>query len=503
MTVSHPVEVELKLALPPEQATTFLKLMARRRGAPVQQNLLTRYFDTADFALSAQGIALRVRRVGRRWIQTLKTEGERFGGLSVRAEYEMSIARSIPDWNRFPAEARDRVPEALRAQLVPVFETRFSRTAWLIGSRSGAKIEVMLDVGEVRAGTRSQPICEIELELKAGQPDSLFELAQGWAHRLDFIPLDVSKAERGVRLAHDEDPAPVKSTPVTLDGATSVEDGFVVICQDCLAQFQANLPGVLASDDIEYVHQARVALRRLRAVLRLYRRVCVLPEQLMGGLRTLTAALGPARDWDVLCGETLTAIAPHHVDADTWQQGFAVLAAHRIEVRTGMQAALRQAHPGAWLLAFQRWLQQRGWRAAQEAQRFVQLSALEAWARRALKKRHRPIVRGARNFAQLQPLQRHALRIAIKRQRYATEFFMALFASRTAACYLTALRNAQDSLGRANDAHIAFELMKAAQAETGPMGHFVLGWLAAKQAEAANGESAGHMRAFLKLKAYW
>ena len=67
-----------------------------------------------------------------------------------------------------------------------------------------------------------------------------------------------------------------------------------------LAQFQANLPGVLASDNIEYVHQARVALRRLRAALRLYRKVCVLPDELMDGLRALAAALGPARDWDVL-----------------------------------------------------------------------------------------------------------------------------------------------------------------------------------------------------------
>src|SRR5512135_971221 len=149
MTVPQPLEIELKLALPPQQAAAFLKRMARRRGTPVQQALLTRYFDTPDFALSAQGVALRVRRVGRRWLQTLKTEGERRGGLSRRVEFEVPVGRGIPDWQRFPAEAQGYVAEALRAQLGPVFETRFHRTAWLLKGKGGAQIEVALDVGAV------------------------------------------------------------------------------------------------------------------------------------------------------------------------------------------------------------------------------------------------------------------------------------------------------------------------------------------------------------------
>ncbi|MCL5061110.1 MAG: CHAD domain-containing protein, partial [Candidatus Thermoplasmatota archaeon] len=512
----------------------------------VQQALHTRYFDTPDFALSAQGVALRVRRAGRRWMQTLKTEGERQGGLSRRAEYEMAVARGSPDWGRFPADALACVPEALRAQLVPVFETHFNRTAWLLKGKGGARIEVALDVGEVRAGEHSQPICEIELELKAGQPDALFALALEWAGAFDCLPFDVSKAERGVRLAHGVAAAPATAAPLVLDDGMSVEDGFAAICQACLAQFQANLPGVLfplpnpdgttshstkpASgqvagylplageganagpkpiDDIEYVHQARVALRRLRAALRLYRKACVPPDELLDGLRTLAAALGPARDWDVLCGETLPAIAPRYPDADAWQRGLQALERRRTEVRVAMREALTQARPGAWLLAMQRWLLQRGWRSVPEEQRSVQLSPLDAWARRALQKGHRPIVRSARNFGKLASAQRHALRIAIKRQRYAAEFFQSLFGAppeghkRRQGRYLRVLRNAQDSLGRANDAHVAWGLLTASQVESGPMGDFALGWLAAKQAEAANGESARHARAFLKLKAYW
>src|SRR5512143_3090773 len=362
MTTPPPMEIELKLALPPQQAAAFLKRMARRRSVPVQQDLVTRYFDTPDFVLSAQGVALRVRRVGRRWLQTLKTEGERQGGLSRRVEFEMPVAGGALDWSRFPAEALAYVPESLREQVGPVFETRFHRTAWLLKAKGGAQIEVALGVGAVVVGERSQPICEIELELKAGQPDALFALALEWAGACDCVPCDVSQAGRGVRLPHGMEAAPVKSVALVLDDGMSVEGGFAAIVQGCLAQLQANLPGVLASDDIEYAHQARVALRRLRAALRLFRRTCVLPDALMNGLRALATKLGPARDWDVLCIETLPSIAPHYADQTCWLHGAAALEVQRAQVRAAMRAALVQGQPGAWLLTMQRWRLQHGWR---------------------------------------------------------------------------------------------------------------------------------------------
>jgi CHAD domain-containing protein len=170
-----------------------------------------------------------------------------------------------------------------------------------------------------------------------------------------------------------------------------------------------------------------------------------------------------------------------------------------------MRNALAQARPGAWLLAFQRWLLQHGWRAVPDAQRFAQLSPLDAWACRALAKGHRLVVRDARSFGKLAPAQRHLLRIAIKRQRYAAEFFQTLFSGKRQTRYLTALRLAQDGLGQANDAHIAWSLLTswAAPSDSAPVRDFALGWLAVKQAAAANGETAGLVRDILKSKRYW
>lgn len=502
MTVPHPMEVELKLALPPQQVEAFLKLMSRRR-APVQQALLTRYFDTPDFALSAKGVALRVRRVEQRWLQTLKTEGERTGGLSRRVEYEMPIRRGEPDWALFPPEARIWVPEALRAQVQPVFETRFKRTAWQIKGARGAAIEVALDIGRVIAGKRSQPICEIELELKAGQPDALFELAQRWARRLDCLPFDTSKAERGVRLAHDQSSAPEKSTPLGLHKGMTAEEGFAAAVQACLTQFQANLPGVLDSDDIEYVHQARVALRRLRAVLRAFRKTCTPPDELLDGLRALNEVLARVRDLDVLCAETLPGIAPYFVDQRVWQAGMDILEAHRRQVRASMQQAVLRLRPGVWLLAFQRWLLQQGRHHDGGPHPTVQPLPLKVWARRTLKKGHRALEQEICTQAHDMPERCHALRITIKHQRYAVGFFGALVGCLELDRYQALLRELQSELGRLHDTSMAFELISKLGDEMGTMRPFLLGWLAARQQCGLHGTIENKLKNFVKRAPCW
>ena len=510
-------ETELKLALPAGQVPVFERLMARRRSVPVRQQLLTRYFDTPDFALSRRGVAVRIRRVGRRWLQTLKTEGERGGGFSQREEYETPAPRNALDWARFPPAAQAHVPEVLRAQLVPVFETRFKRTAWLVRGPAGARIEVALDVGEVRAGERTLPLCEVELELKSGQPDALFALALAWTGQTDgerqgWLPLDVSKAERGVRLAHDEKAAPVMVTPVPLPGDGSMEGGFVAICTACLAQFQANLPGVLEDEDIEYVHQARVALHRLRVALRLYRGVCPLPQEvLLTGLRALATALGPARDWDVLCSVTLPAIAPGFDDPPAWQQMMQAMASRRMAARQAMRDAIVQARPAAWLLTFHRWLAQRAWRNL-PAGRVAQQEPLRPWAGRALHAGHKKVVRSARDFGQLNPQQRHALRIFVKRQRYAAEFFEALHAAKVQTRYLRNLRNLQSSLGRANDVHIARALLAGTRDVDQSVGagfeascavSFVQGWLARQAGDTSDPAILKGLKYMKKFRSSW
>ena len=527
-------EIELKLALELNQVDAFRRLMARRRSQPSRQELQTYYFDTPELALGDLGMALRLRRSGKRWIQTLKTEGNRTGGLSVRAEYETPVSGHALDLSRLPQQALEQIPQALREQLVPVFETRFVRTAWLLPGQRGARIEVALDVGEVCAGGRVLPVCEIELELKAGRSDALFDLALFLAERMPMLPLDASKAERGAMLARDMAHAPVKAGSLTLARDMIAEDGFAAICAACLAHFQANLPGLLLplpnpppqagprypagvegvnarpepiDGDPEYLHQARVALRRLRAGLRLYRNSCPLPagesDGLQAGLRALAAALGPARDWDVLCLETLPAIQPHFADADEWGQFAAAAEAQRRAMRQDMLSAIRQANPGRWLLQFHRWLAEHGWRENPES-RLAQLESLSRFAAQALHKGRRRIRRMGRNFSRLTPEQRHALRIAIKRQRYAAEFFRNLYPEQASARYVRALALAQDALGRANDARVAKDRLHDMR-DSGcafAVG-FADGWLARQALETPPRKIARQVQAIMQWKCYW
>lgn len=475
------LEIELKLTLEAHQILAFKRLMARRRVAPTTHNLLTRYFDTPDFALGDLGVALRIRQVGRRWIQTLKVEGDRHGGLSVRAEYESPVPDSMLDFSCLPEQALAHIPPPLIKQLAPMFETCFTRTTWLIRNRSGALIEVALDVGEIRAGTRVQALCEVELELKSGRADALRDLALALSERISLLPFDSSKAERGIQLARGVQAAPARARAIKLSRSMTVEDGFVVICSACLAQFQANLPGVLWNDDPEYLHQARVALRQLRAALRLFRRVCPLTAiELQHSLRSWVAVMGPARDWDVLCGETLPAIAPHFHDAQAWAHFAEAADAQRQSARQAMRTALTETNPGRGLLQFQRWLTRTPWRiSTDQAQRMAQLQPLSEFAARALHAGQRKVRRRAQDFGQLSPGARHALRILVKRQRYAAEFFKFLHVGGKGKSYLQALVLAQDGLGRVNDAHVASSLLNTLpEARDKQVAAFVEGWLA-------------------------
>lgn len=466
-------ETELKLALPPDAADTFVRRMAAWRQTPTRQHLVTRYYDTPAFDLAAAGVAVRVRRVGRRWVQTLKTEGDRAGGLSLRGEYETPAPGGRLDWARFPDAARARVPEPWRARLGVVFETDFVRTAWRL-RRGDATIEVALDVGEIRAGARRLPLSEVELELERGDVDALYALAIQLAEDVDLVPDDASKAERGTRLAQGLADAPRRAGPVALDRGMDVGEAFAAICRACLGQLQANLHGI-GGEDPEFLHQARVALRQLRAARRLFAAACPLPASLDEGLDRLAGALGTARDWDVLCLQVLPAIAPHYPEAARWARLTAAAGRERQAARAAMQATLSQVRPGRWLLAFHRWLAQPGCGGEGAAA----VSGLVPFVRAALARGLRRIRRRGEHWKTLTAPQRHALRIAIKRQRYAMGFFRTLL-PRSCEATIEGLAELQDALGRANDERVAARLLAglaAADDDVHATG-FAAGWLA-------------------------
>ena len=176
-------EIELKLALPGADPRTVGEQMAQlpllADLAPVQQKLRNIYFDTPAQDLRQQRAALRLRSLRQgsgktRWLQTLKTAGTATAGLSQRGEWEAAVHEGQLDpvaLQGTPWPTLDQDGQWL-AQLAPCFETESTRTLRLFTADDGSRIEVVLDVGSVRAGDQRAALCEVELELLKGSPDA-------------------------------------------------------------------------------------------------------------------------------------------------------------------------------------------------------------------------------------------------------------------------------------------------------------------------------------------
>ncbi|MBU0901395.1 MULTISPECIES: CYTH domain-containing protein [Pseudomonas] len=201
-------------------------LKKRNKSGWEPRELFNQYFDTPERDLAAAKVALRVRRDGEQFIQTLKTRGQSVAGLSERNEWDWNLAKAKLDLKKlddscWPAA----LAELDKKQLVPIFTTDFIREkAEIAWGRGKAKvvIEAALDLGKVIAGEGEEEICELELELRQGEPDALLELAAELAADLALMPCDISKAERGYRLFDASSyslnlPAPAVSAETSLD----------------------------------------------------------------------------------------------------------------------------------------------------------------------------------------------------------------------------------------------------------------------------------------------
>ncbi|MFC5429003.1 CYTH domain-containing protein [Paraburkholderia denitrificans] len=206
------IEREIKLALPRDAVDAALRLFASRAGTAGRAVRLENiYFDTPALTLARAKSALRLRRTPDGWLQTFKTAGVAQNGLHARHEWEMPVAGEALETARLLRECDDAgvadVATALAdaaSELIALFRTDFTRTLWMLAV-DDAQIEAAVDQGEITANvngeTRRTPICEIELELKAGDEAALHKLAAQLTAELPGLsPENISKAQRGYRL---------------------------------------------------------------------------------------------------------------------------------------------------------------------------------------------------------------------------------------------------------------------------------------------------------------
>lgn len=506
-------ETELKLRLPPEALPRLrrLTLPGDAAGArAVSEKLHSTYFDTPDFLLRRNGVALRLRRARRGWVQTLKGGGGAGAGLHQRAEWECKVAGPQLELDRLPGPmAVLLLPPGVREDLRPVFTTEFSRRRRMLRFEGGDAVEFCVDRGEVRSEHASSPICEIELELRSGSPLRLFDIGLALVRELPVRLENQSKAERGYALSRGEPPAPRKAVAVALTPETPVNTAFRAIMLACLEQLHANEDGVLEGRDVEYLHQMRVALRRLRSALGIFRAVFP-PETLQPArdeLKWLAGRLGPARDWDVFLTETLP-----RVKAAPGETAFQALRESAQQVRG---QALAQAHEAVqssryqeMLLDLGAWLAAEPWLGSADAEALARARGpVSEFARDTLERLQRKVRKRGRGFDYLAPQERHRVRIAAKRLRYAGEFFAALYPPKPVRRYLKALAGLQDVLGALNDAATTEGLLREALAASrepaaAAGAGFVGGWVAA-DAEHRAAHAKAAWKDFLACEPFW
>jgi len=448
-------EVELKLALAEDHQARFLRhpLLKQALGRHVE-SLDNIYYDTEDLSLRRRGIGLRLRRKGRIWLQTVKLAGAAHAGLSSRPEWEVPYAGHFDFSGVDDSSVREWLqrPKTL-ARIVPICETRFRRITWTFAAPPGTVL-ITLDRGWIIGSGRREAISEVELELAGAPVHAIFALAAQLAQRVALTPSVLSKAERGYRLHLGTPPQPFKAETVALSPAMPPFEAFRRIALSCLEHLQQNHHGALTSDDPEYIHQMRVATRRLRAALRLF--APVLPERLADSLRTPFAALmtqlGRARDLDVL----LTEIANPVLTALPNEPRLPALASditnRRYAARAEALALLAAPDYGRTLLG------------ALEALHPVPTTdgaamPLRAFARERLRRLRKKLRRLAAAADLQDPASLHALRIGVKRLRYALEFFAPLAPERAFVRALQRLAGVQDTLGQLNDLANAGDLL--------------------------------------------
>ncbi|MBA3756340.1 MAG: CHAD domain-containing protein [Nitrosomonas sp.] len=450
------MEIELKLALHSRHTGRVRRHPLLNKITPEQRLLLSIYFDTPKFDLMRRGIALRVRQVDDRWIQTLKAEAQSVGALSSRPEWEMSVSDgNHPDFSVLPQTALDLLSGIKLKRIAPVFTTEFQRTTWQIDNNA-AQVEVALDTGKIYAGEMHRDICEVEIELKSGAPTFLFDAA---TQLLQQVPLHIeprSKAERGYILSSAVNPTPIKTIHATIHQNQTAGEAGNAILQAALVQMVANVPGFLDhAHDTEYLHQLRIALRRLRTSVLLMKSLGQTPPKWNQPLRESIHALNPARDWDVFLHETL----PEILTVLQASSGNAPVEDAALALMQNTATHARQRGQ-AWLLkpAFTQLVLDIG-RSLLVAPTDMQIRDTKGWAEAILEKRWQKLRKHCRGFAKLDPAGRHRVRIAAKKMRYTTEAFAPLYGKR-ANHFITALAALQDELGHENDARIGMQLLR-------------------------------------------
>ena len=449
--MDDPVEIELKLEYERAHRDRLAGSALLGGQGTERKNLIATYFDTPDLRVYSAGYAVRIRKDGEDQIQTVKASASTAGALFMRGEWERPIDEAKPILDESAGPLARCLDAVTLGQVEPIFTSDVERLSGMI-EHAGTTIEYSIDSGEVRAGQRRAALSEIELELKTGSPQMLFDLARSLNEE---VPLRLgvrSKSGRGYALVKGGLSSAAKAEAIRLPREMGAADAFITIAGSCLKQYRLNETLLLETEAVEAVHQARVGLRRLRSAFTLFKPLFAGDDRavlLAAELRWLAGELGAIRDIDVLLPQ---------LDGPRRAALAAIRESHFSHLRNLLESSRVRLLP----IELAEWLAIGSWKTLHQDPRLHE-QMIPLFAANRLDRLRKRIKREGRRLARVDAAHRHEVRKDAKKLRYAAEFFVSLFPGRKAhrrrEHLLDRLEALQDKLGKLNDMAAAPELL--------------------------------------------
>ena len=497
-------EFELKFEIP--QTSVLRVAAALKDGEFIRTRLQAKYFDTVDRALAGSGVVVRVRKEGRRWVQTAKAPT---GGTLERLEHNVSLARTAKGAEPEVDLARHRgtavgkaIAKALNHKagdsypdLAPMYETDVQRIARLVVV-DGSLVEIAFDQGRIRSGAESLPICELEVELKKGQPQHAVALARKCCAEYGLTLSSITKSMKGQRLSRGIAAGHAVSATAPAFGRNATGAQIVAaVLQSCLSQILPNASEIAAASgdsDPDHVHQLRVGIRRLRTALREL-------DGLTGGfdlawesaLVHVFRKLGEFRDHGHLERDLLPKLQAVGGPALNLALSGTVVSSPGTAVRTPvfqdvLLSLIGFAHQTVPHLTGNDM-------SGRDAVGKILRTRLARLRSQALKE--------GKKFTELNETNQHRVRKRLKRLRYLSEFSAPFFKPRKLNAFVAALKPAQEALGVFNDELMALQALRK-QAGADPRAWFGVGWLESRRAGNAR-DCLQTIEAFAKVQPFW
>ncbi len=496
------LEIELKLQVP-EAARAAVEAAVAGRSPSPRLRLQAAYVDTPDRRLAAAGLALRLRREGRQWVQTLK--GSLADGIS---RHEHNVARgATADMPAFEPQLHsgtaigERLLAVLADEPAAPLAVRYRtdirrRTRVLVVRAPGqpqARVELAFDHGSIAADGAAIAVCELEIELLTGAPDAVIATARRWVARHGLWLDARSKAERGDLLARGERMAPPTRAAQAphIDMSMSAAAAWRVVLCHCAAQVIGNASQIASGEHLdEHVHQLRVGLRRLRSAVALFEGVA--DAALGEAAAQLFRRLGALRDRAAIDAAFAADLSAAQRQAGLPDEPAAPPPASLESAAEVLREGTSQALLLDLLAAMQREIGEVAFDAEPPLKKGL-AARLNRW--------HRQVLADATHHDALDDESRHRLRKRAKRLRYSAEFAAPLFERRAVRRYLKRLRALQERLGAISDVVTAMHAFSA-RAAAEPRAMFALGWLTARR-ELLIGRAHPELVAFAEVERFW